>query len=156
MAIQLSTAKENPMSRLRMMTGLTALVATVTAIVVMSPTEATARGGGGFSIGIGVYPPHYHHHRRYYYGPRTYYYPRYYYGPPAYYYPPPVYYYESPPPAQVIVVPAPAPATAPAPNTAISQNHCREYTTTMAINGQPQQVTGTACLQPDGTWRIIR
>ena len=32
---------------------------------------------------------------------------------------------------------------------------CREYTTTSWIGQAPQNVYGTACLQPDGAWRIV-
>lgn len=31
---------------------------------------------------------------------------------------------------------------------------CREYTHTIHMNGQPETATGTACQQPDGTWRL--
>jgi len=30
--------------------------------------------------------------------------------------------------------------------------YCREYTTTVRIDGRPQQAWGTACRQPDGSW----
>ncbi len=57
-------------------------------------------------------------------------------GPPAYYYPPPVYY--------------------PPPGDAQAQGQtCREYQSTTMIDGRPQPTYGTACLQPDGTWRIV-
>lgn len=32
---------------------------------------------------------------------------------------------------------------------------CREYQANAAIDGRWQQVRGTACLQPDGSWRIV-
>lgn len=32
---------------------------------------------------------------------------------------------------------------------------CRDYTTEAWIDGQRETVTGTACRQPDGTWRTI-
>jgi len=32
--------------------------------------------------------------------------------------------------------------------------YCREYTTTITIGGQQKQGVGTACQNPDGTWRI--
>ncbi len=62
-------------------------------------------------------------------------------GPPVYYYPPPppVYYYYVPP--------APAGASQP-------QQACHEYHTTAIIDGKPQTLVGTACLQADGTWRM--
>jgi surface antigen len=31
--------------------------------------------------------------------------------------------------------------------------YCREYTTTVRIDGRPQQAWGTACRQPDGSWQ---
>ncbi len=32
--------------------------------------------------------------------------------------------------------------------------YCREYKQTITIGGEPQQSSGTACRQPDGTWAI--
>jgi surface antigen len=32
--------------------------------------------------------------------------------------------------------------------------YCREYTSSAMIDGRRQQTTGTACRQPDGSWRI--
>jgi|GEM_PF-4889674 len=32
---------------------------------------------------------------------------------------------------------------------------CREYSTTALIEGRQQRLTGTACRQPDGTWRMM-
>lgn len=32
--------------------------------------------------------------------------------------------------------------------------YCREYTATALIGGQKQQIYGTACRQPDGSWKI--
>lgn len=37
-----------------------------------------------------------------------------------------------------------------------SGEYCREYQQTVWIGGQEQQAYGTACRQPDGTWKIIR
>ena len=71
-------------------------------------------------------------------------------GPPAYYYPPPVYYY--PPPGYVYQPPAYVSQPAPAP----PQQACHEYQTTATIDGRPQPAYGRACLQPDGTWRIVQ
>ncbi len=35
-------------------------------------------------------------------------------------------------------------------------NHvCREYTMTGVINGKREQIVGTACRQPDGSWRAV-
>lgn len=35
-----------------------------------------------------------------------------------------------------------------------SGQYCREYKQTITIGGEPQQSYGTACRQPDGTWKI--
>jgi len=92
-----------------------------------------------------------------------------YYGAPypAYYYP----YYVAPPPVVYAVPPAPpviyaspvavAPMTVPAPVVAANQTSptfidsygrtCRHYEAT-SPGGAPY---GTACLQPDGSWRTV-
>lgn len=113
------------------------------AAMAAAPAPAEARVRVGIGIGIPLFAPAYA-------GPA--YYPRAYY-PPAYY--PPAYY-----PAPYAYAPAYAPVyvqpqqtAAPAPAAASSQ--CREYNTTTVIGGTPQQAVGTACLQPDGTWRIV-
>ena len=97
------------------------------------PSPAQARGFVSFGIGVPLLPG------------------------PSYYYPPPVVAY--PPPAPVYYAPAPAyappPAAAYAPPAAEPQGECREYQSTTTIAGQPESVVGTACRQPDGTWRII-
>ena len=67
---------------------------------------------------------------------------------PVYYPPAPVYYVPPPPPVYY----APAPAVA---ATAAPAADCRPYNATTVIDGTPQNVTGTACRQPDGTWRIV-
>ena len=36
------------------------------------------------------------------------------------------------------------------------QEHCREYQSNVSGGGLPQPAYGIACLQPDGTWKIIR
>jgi len=33
--------------------------------------------------------------------------------------------------------------------------YCREYQTTVLIDGKQERATGTACRQPDGTWRVV-
>jgi surface antigen len=35
-----------------------------------------------------------------------------------------------------------------------SGNYCREYQTTVVIDGKQERANGTACRQPDGSWRI--
>jgi len=34
--------------------------------------------------------------------------------------------------------------------------YCREYQTTVNVGGQNQQAYGTACRQPDGTWKVVQ
>jgi surface antigen len=36
-----------------------------------------------------------------------------------------------------------------------SGQYCREYQQTISVGGERHQSYGTACRQPDGTWRII-
>ncbi len=36
-----------------------------------------------------------------------------------------------------------------------SGTNCREYQTAVVIDGRTQTAVGTACRQPDGTWRIV-
>jgi hypothetical protein len=35
-----------------------------------------------------------------------------------------------------------------------AQQTCREFDTSIMIDGQEQQAHGTACLQPDGSWKV--
>ena len=67
------------------------------------------------------------------------------YSPPVYYAPPPQYYY--PPPA----VATPPPPTQQGGSSYRSED-CRQYETTITIDGKPQQLVGTVCKRPDGTW----
>jgi hypothetical protein len=96
-----------------------------------------------------------HYHRP---PPRVVYYappPRYYRPPPRVIYaPPPTIVYADPPP--VIYAPPvvannvlPGGPLQPAP-------YCREYQSTMTVGGQQIASYGTACQQPDGSWRIVQ
>jgi hypothetical protein len=118
------------------------LVAAVLAVWLgLQPSAAEARSRAYFSIGVPLYL-----------GPPAYYYPP---PPPVYYYPPPpppVYY--APPPAAY--APPPVAYVPPAPAAPAMAQTCREYQSTVTINGTPQATFGTACLQPDGSWRIVR
>lgn len=52
----------------------------------------------------------------------------------------------------------PPPATPPAPAGSVAEQppeYCREYTAPATVGGTTQQTVGTACLDPDGTWRIV-
>lgn len=45
-------------------------------------------------------------------------------------------------------------STTPTPQAkAPSEPECREYQTTVTIDGKPQKAYGKACRQPDGTWK---
>lgn len=101
----------------------------------------------------GYYPRHYHggYRARYVYvaPPPVYYAPPpprvvYVNPPPAYYPPPPVVYQQAPP------------QTLPGGPLASADTQCREYQSTAVVNGQRVPSYGTACLQPDGSWRIVR
>ena len=35
-----------------------------------------------------------------------------------------------------------------------SGQYCREYQTTIVVNGRPESAHGTACREPDGSWRV--
>lgn len=37
-----------------------------------------------------------------------------------------------------------------------SGSYCREYQSTVNIGGQSQQAYGTACRQPDGSWKVAK
>lgn len=41
-------------------------------------------------------------------------------------------------------------------NVSVGDNqYCREYRTTATVSGQTQQMYGTACRRPDGTWKSV-
>ncbi|MDD5586019.1 MAG: hypothetical protein PHY92_03555 [Alphaproteobacteria bacterium] len=97
--------------------------------------------GGGYGPYWGSYgypyPP--------YYPPRAIYVP-----PPVVYAPPPVVY-AAPPVASAV----PADQTSPTYTDSYGRT-CREYQAKSSIAGEMRDVYGTACLQPDGTWRIVK
>lgn len=43
----------------------------------------------------------------------------------------------------------------PQPAVQTPQGYCREFQQTIVVGGKPQQGYGTACRQPDGSWKII-
>ncbi len=72
----------------------------------------------------------------------------------AYSYPQPVYYYA---PYRPTYVAPPEPA--PQPVTYVDEDsgsYCREYSQQVRIGDHVQESYGTACLQPDGSWHIVR
>jgi hypothetical protein len=123
-----------------------AVLALSVAASLIAAAPALAGGGVGVTFGFGGYPhPHYgrHHHYRppTFFGPPPVYYVR----PPVYLPPPPVYY--APP-----VYGEPIPFQA---QPQIQRGICREYQSTAVVNGAVVPTYGTACQQPDGTWRLI-
>jgi len=80
---------------------------------------------------------------------------RYYSSTPAYAYsyPEPVYY-------QTTYVPNYVAPSDPEPSAVAYYDnsvgsYCREFTQEVRIDGQMQESYGTACLQPDGSWRVV-
>lgn len=115
----------------------------------LAPTAAWADSVYfGFNAG-GHYHPGYYHHP--YYGPR-------YYGPRVVFVEPPPIIYGAPPPvvyAQPVPI-APLNATpASDPYRTSDGRYCREYQAQVMVNGAPQASYGTACQQPDGSWRVV-
>jgi len=123
-----SRAKSNRKAALALAAGLLGLAAALPSV---------AQAHDSFRFGLGFTAP---------LGPPAYYYP-----PPAYYPPAPAYYY--PPPAYYAPPQGYAPPAAPS---AGQGGNCREYQSTTTIDGRKQPTYGTACLQPDGSWRIVR
>ena len=39
---------------------------------------------------------------------------------------------------------------------ASSGEYCREYQQTVTVGGKTEQAFGTACRQPDGSWKIVK
>ncbi|WP_353859925.1 hypothetical protein [Azospirillum formosense] len=115
---------------------------------------AQARSSVFLSFGGPVYPdypPPYRHFHGYPPG----------YGTPVYVMPaPPPVVYVQPAPPPVVVFTEPAPATIAATPTgpaytARNGQLCREYQTTVMVGGLAQPGYGTACRQPDGSWRVV-
>ncbi|HEU0118633.1 MAG TPA: hypothetical protein VFR09_08385 [Alphaproteobacteria bacterium] len=125
-----------------------AILALSIAMLPAAPAHAYwGHGGPRYSFNFGYYGG----------GPAYYPYPAYY--APYYYAPPPTVVYTPPPtvvysqPAQQVVVQQPAPASVVGNQTSPdftgpNGEQCREY--------QSGATHGTACLQPDGTWRIVQ
>ncbi|HZS81291.1 MAG TPA: hypothetical protein VFA50_00350 [Stellaceae bacterium] len=118
-------------------------VAAAIAIGASAAKPASARVFVRFGFGAPAYAP-------VYYPPPAVVYA---YPPPAAY-PPPVVVYA--PPAVPYAPPPPVPQFVGAPAASTAQPYCREYQTTSAVADRLQQIVGTACRQPDGTWRIVR
>ena len=131
---------------------LTRWAGTALALAVMASAPVPAAADNfsfGYSSGFGH---HRHHHYPYWWGPRVVYapppvivvpQPSVVYGPPA-----PIYY-QAPYQAPLSAAPTSQPYRA------ADGRLCREYQTTINVGGVMQPSYGTACQQPDGTWRIV-
>jgi surface antigen len=73
--------------------------------------------------------------------------------PPVVYGAPPVVYGAPP----VVVVPGTPvqPQQSSPPEQTTQDQYCREFQRDIIIDGKPERAYGTACLQPDGTWKIM-
>jgi hypothetical protein len=58
--------------------------------------------------------------------------------------------------AGCVVEPPPPPPVAVAPAPQVIGQDCREFTAPVTVNGQSVEATGEACLQPDGTWKVVQ
>ena len=58
-------------------------------------------------------------------------------------------------PTPVTVVAHRAPMVVPAPAGQYPVGACEPYSRVVKIGGEPNQITGTACKNPDGTWSIV-
>lgn len=123
---------------------------------------APAALADGFQLRFSTGKGHAHHHGRHHHWRPHHWHPHHRaphhrYG--SYYYPPPRVIYAPP------VMPAPPPvAFAPPPLVAVPASplyrgpggrYCREYRSSAPVGGLAQLRYGTACLQPDGTWRVV-
>ena len=112
---------------------------------------------GGYRSGYpgGYYGPPGHRHR----GPPPRYVPGYWGPPPVYYRAPPRVVYVEPPPRVVYVQPQSQASISALPSSPVYQaangQYCREYQSTVMVGGVPQPSYGTACLMPDGIWRVV-
>lgn len=155
------------------------VVVGLAACVLIAPTPVVARDSFSFSFGYseGGYGRHGYRdfrghrgygfpHRGYGWGHRSFepwsYRPSYYAPPPVIYAPPPPVVYQAPPvyvPAYPSAYPSTAPLqavpTGPAYQTSSGQ-YCREYQAQVIVGGGVQSSYGTACLQPDGSWRVVQ
>lgn len=49
-----------------------------------------------------------------------------------------------------------APTPAPKPQAAPGKPYCREFQRKLAVGERPERAYGVACLQPDGSWKVVR
>lgn len=133
-----------------------AVAAAGLAAVFGMPAPAAAHGWHDGPWYYGPWHPAPWHPAPYYHRPRTALY--FGFGGPIYREPPPVVVYRyAPPPTVIYTEPAPVTVSPASPVFTDGQGRtCREYQTTVSVGGAVQPAFGTACLQPDGSWRVVR
>lgn len=125
--------------------------------LVLGPLTLTPKPADADSYYFGYSSGYHRHHHRHWRHPHGHWRPHHYSG--YYYYPPPprVVYVTPPPPPAVYSYAAPPPLTA-VPTSPVYRaptgQYCREYQAEIRVDGVPQPSYGTACLQPDGSWRV--
>lgn len=107
--------------------------------------------GGFYGPDHGMGPYRGWHHHPYYYGPPIVVEP----PPPVVYAPAPAVVYAAPVVQYIPESTLAAEATSPVFLNGNGQQ-CREYQTTAIVNGRASPIHGTACLQPDGAWRVVQ
>jgi hypothetical protein len=76
---------------------------------------------------------------------------------PSHFGPPMVIYRSAPPTTVYMMPPPPIQAVPMSPMYTDSWGrYCREYQSTVTVGGLPQGGYGTACMQPDGSWQVMR
>jgi hypothetical protein len=104
-------------------------------------------GRGHVAVIVAVNRPFFHPFFHPFFFPHPFFAPPVFVPPPIVAAPPVVVYAPPPPPV--------AYPNDPAGPTAAPQN-CRQVQLTFTVGGRPQSAPGTACLQPDGSWRILQ
>ncbi len=136
---------------MKKVTGLFLAVLTVAAV--SFPQDSHAESSFSFSVSDGPYyggprpGPRWHHggHHHPHYYPST---------SIVYVDPSPTVVYQ---PVPVQYVPASSIVASPASPSYMNEvgQTCREYQSVAIVGGRQSQVYGTACLQPDGAWRVV-
>jgi hypothetical protein len=159
------SSEDQAMSR-GIVAAVTLALAGAASLAVAPPAKAD---GFSLSYSTGHYGPGWDRHHRHYHRPPprvVYYAPRPVYRPPprVIYAPAPTVVYADPPP---VIYAAPPPVVYAAPPPAVASNalpggplqppapYCREYQTTTTVGGRTVSSYGTACQQPDGSWRLV-
>lgn len=140
---------------MKKMLGFLVLAAVLGGVSFGQPAQAETSVSFSVSDGGHAYP----HRSRHGHGHRSRWHHRPHYSSFVYA-PPPVVYVEPTPivyQAPVQYVPESSLVASPASETYYDSTgqQCREYQSTAFVGNQQSQLYGTACLQPDGAWRVI-